>query len=73
MARIRKPMTSGRIRLPRIGSRYLIIRGAYKGRLCFVRQLVTGGKEAVYVAELCDCWGGPTKNQVVVRLVEIEP
>lgn len=73
MTRIRKPMTSGRVRLPRLGSRYLLIRGLYKGRLCVVRECVTGGKEATYIAVLCDCWGGATDNLIVVRLVEIEP
>jgi hypothetical protein len=66
-------MASGRVKLPRIGSRYLLIRGIYKGRLCMVRECVCGGKEATYIADLCDCWGGPTNDRIVVRLVEIEP
>jgi len=67
---------SGRTRTPKVGSRYLITGGVHKGSLCVVREKLSAGETVfsnmAYKATLCDCWGGPTGRDIVVRLVELE-
>lgn len=64
---------SGRVHDPVIGKRYHIRSGHYTGFNGRVKTIDGNVKNnPPIILYLCDCWGGVTDREVVVRMSELE-